>query len=46
MWSKSVDAIDLERVEVIKGPGSALYGPGVEAGVVHFITKSPFKNKV
>ena len=40
-----VDAIDLERVEVIKGPGSALYGPGVEAGVVHFITKSPFKKQ-
>jgi len=40
-----VDAIDLERVEVIKGPGSALYGPGVESGVVHFITKSPFKKQ-
>ena len=40
-----VDAIDLDRVEVIKGPGSALYGPGVEAGVVHFITKSPFKKQ-
>jgi iron complex outermembrane receptor protein len=40
-----VDAIDLERVEVIKGPGSALYGPGVEAGVVHFITKSPFSKQ-
>ncbi|WP_397363288.1 TonB-dependent receptor domain-containing protein [Olleya sp. R77988] len=40
-----VDAIDLDRVEVIKGPGSALYGPGVEAGVVHFISKSPFKKQ-
>tara|TARA_B110000091_G_scaffold214528_1_gene268732 strand:- start:1204 stop:3855 length:2652 start_codon:yes stop_codon:yes gene_type:complete len=40
-----VDAIDLERIEVIKGPGSALYGPGVEAGVVHFITKSPFRQQ-
>ncbi|RCH54069.1 hypothetical protein DJ568_14395 [Mucilaginibacter hurinus] len=36
-----IDAIDLSRVEVIKGPGSALYGPGVEAGIVHFISKSP-----
>ncbi|MCV6631047.1 MAG: TonB-dependent receptor [Flavobacteriaceae bacterium] len=40
-----VDALDLDRVEVIKGPGSALYGPGVEAGVVHFISKSPFKKQ-
>ncbi|QXD15609.1 TonB-dependent receptor [Rhodocaloribacter litoris] len=34
--------IDLDRVEVVRGPGSALYGPGVDAGVVHFITKDPF----
>ena len=33
--------IDLERIEVVRGPGSALYGPGVTAGVVHFISKSP-----
>ena len=33
--------IDLERIEVVRGPGSALYGPGVTAGVVHFITKNP-----
>ena len=37
-----VDAIDLEKIEIVKGPGSALYGPGVEAGIVHFISKSPF----
>jgi iron complex outermembrane receptor protein len=35
-------SIDLERVEVVRGPGSALYGPGVDAGVIHYITKSPF----
>lgn len=33
--------IDLERIEVVRGPGSALYGPGVTAGVIHFITKNP-----
>ena len=38
-----IDMIDLERIEVVKGPGSALYGPGVEAGVVHFISKDPFR---
>lgn len=33
--------IDLAQIEVVRGPGSALYGPGVTAGVVHFITKNP-----
>ncbi|WP_170110186.1 TonB-dependent receptor [Flavilitoribacter nigricans] len=37
-----VDPIDLEKIEIVKGPGSALYGPGVEAGIIHFISKSPF----
>ncbi len=35
--------IDVERVEVVLGPGSALYGPDVTAGVVHFISKDPFR---
>ena len=34
--------IDIERIEVVRGPGSALYGPGVDEGVVHFVTKDPF----
>ena len=34
--------IDLERIEVVRGPASALYGAGVDAGVIHFITKDPF----
>ena len=33
--------IDIQRIEVVRGPGSALYGPGVTAGVVHFLSKSP-----
>tara|TARA_B110000008_G_scaffold255030_1_gene271418 strand:+ start:41348 stop:44218 length:2871 start_codon:yes stop_codon:yes gene_type:complete len=33
--------IDLERVEVVRGAASALYGPGVTSGVVHFMSKSP-----
>ena len=36
-----ISALDLQRVEVVRGPGSALYGPGVTQGVVHFITKNP-----
>jgi outer membrane receptor for ferrienterochelin and colicins len=32
---------DVERVEVVFGPGSALYGPNTASGVLHFITRSP-----
>ncbi len=34
--------IDVDRIEVVRGPGSALYGAGVDAGVIHFISKDPF----
>jgi outer membrane receptor for ferrienterochelin and colicins len=33
---------DIERIEVVRGPGSALYGPNSANGVMHIITKSPF----
>ena len=39
-----LNTIDLERVEVVLGPGSALYGPDVTTGVIHFISKDPFKH--
>lgn len=39
-----ISSLDLERVEVVRGPGSALYGAGVDAGVVHFMTKDPFSH--
>ena len=39
-----INNIDLERIEVVLGPGSALYGPDVTSGVVHFISKSPFRH--
>lgn len=32
---------DIENVEIVLGPGSALYGPNSAGGVIHFITKSP-----
>ena len=35
--------IDIERVEVVRGPGSALYGAGVDNGVIHYITKDAFR---
>lgn len=33
---------DIERIEVVLGPGSALYGPNSANGVMHVITRSPF----
>lgn len=35
---------DLERIEVVRGPGAALYGPGATRGVVQIITRSPFES--
>ena len=33
---------DIERIEVVRGPGSALYGPNSSNGVMHIISRSPF----
>jgi iron complex outermembrane receptor protein len=36
---------DLERIEVVLGPGSALYGPGTANGVLHMLTRSPLRSQ-
>ena len=36
---------DIERIEVVLGPGSALYGPNSANGVMHIITRSPFTSE-
>lgn len=36
-----LSTIDLKRVEVVRGPASALYGPGVTSGVIHYFSKDP-----
>lgn len=33
-----------ERVEIVKGPASALYGSEAMAGIINVITKNPLKN--
>ncbi len=33
---------DIEQIEVVSGPASALYGPNAANGVVHMMTRSPF----
>jgi iron complex outermembrane receptor protein len=36
---------DVDRIEVVSGPASALYGPNSANGVMHVLTKSPFDSK-
>ena len=36
---------DIEQIEVVSGPGSALYGPNAANGVVHLLTRSPFESR-
>jgi outer membrane receptor protein involved in Fe transport len=36
-----IDLNDIERVEVIKGASSSIYGSGATGGIVNVITKSP-----
>ncbi len=36
---------DIERIEIVSGPGSALYGPNAASGVMHMVTKSPFSSR-
>jgi outer membrane cobalamin receptor len=37
---------NIERIEIVKGSGSLLYGSGAMAGTVNIITKRPKKDKI
>lgn len=39
IYWEAIPAQDIERVEILKGPGSALYGSSALGGVVNIITK-------
>ena len=41
----TIDVDQIERIEVVRGPGSALYGADAVAGVVNIITKAPGAGK-
>lgn len=42
LWrSFPVDLIDIERIEVVRGPGSAIYGAYAYTGMINIITKTP-----
>jgi len=40
-----VDTSLIERIEVVKGPNSTLWGVNASGGVINVITKSPFERK-
>jgi iron complex outermembrane receptor protein len=40
-FSASVGMLDMERIEVVKGPQSALYGRAAFAGAINYVTKQP-----
>ncbi len=42
-WNR-IDPENIEKIEIIKGPVSALYGSNGMSGVVNIITKEPAKN--
>ncbi len=38
-----VDLNDVEKIEVVRGPSSALYGPNAVSGVIHILTRKAEK---
>ena len=43
MTSRPRDTWNLDRVEILKGPASVLYGEGAVAGAINFLTKRPIR---
>lgn len=41
MTSRQLDTWNLERVEILKGPASVLYGEGAIAGAINYVLKRP-----
>ncbi|HTE50874.1 MAG TPA: TonB-dependent receptor [Kofleriaceae bacterium] len=37
----SISPADVERIEIVRGPGAALYGASAFSGVINIITRSP-----
>lgn len=36
----------IDHIEIVKGGGSSIYGPGAVAGVINVITRTPYLNRV
>ena len=46
MSTRPLDTFNLERVEILKGPASVLYGDGALAGAINFVSKQPSRAAV
>ncbi len=44
MTSRPRDTWNLERIEILKGPASVLYGEGALGGAINFVTKRPVRS--
>ncbi len=44
MISRPRDTWNLERIEILKGPASVLYGEGALGGAINFVTKRPVRS--
>ncbi|MEL7005207.1 MAG: TonB-dependent receptor plug domain-containing protein, partial [Bacteroidota bacterium] len=44
--SLPIDLIDIERIEVVRGPSAPLFGPNAVAGVINIITNKPDSEEV
>ncbi len=42
LWTYENMLIDIERIEIIQGPGSVMYGAQAYTGIIHLITKNKF----
>ncbi|WP_289053164.1 TonB-dependent receptor plug domain-containing protein [Carboxylicivirga marina] len=40
LWTYENMLIDIERIEIVQGPGSVVYGAQAFTGIIHLITKS------
>lgn len=45
MTSRPRDTWNLERIEILKGPASVLYGEGALGGAINFVTKRPIRSE-
>jgi len=40
-----IDLLEIERIEVIKGPGGTIYGSNAATGIINIFTKNPEKSQ-
>lgn len=47
MWEAlPISIVDVERIEVVRGPATALYGPNAVTGAINIITRTPEEKEI